>query len=161
MGAADSVNALERLVAERLGSSSFMDGRLGVVLDGRLSPYDLVPATRVIRWMGAAVLRGQLNVVPPFVRNARRAFLVARDPRRFRRLSVRPRQPADLNIPLASDNPLRRRTKRAYTAMTFPSSANSISTADRCRSMSSLICVMMRRRQFRACRYSSKVRKSR
>ncbi len=58
LGAPDHVNALERLVGRHTTGAPDVQPRLGAVLDGRLSPFRLVPASRAARWTLAELVRG-------------------------------------------------------------------------------------------------------
>ncbi|HYB99503.1 MAG TPA: NAD(P)/FAD-dependent oxidoreductase [Candidatus Limnocylindrales bacterium] len=57
LGRADSVSALERLVARRVGELGSLGDRFGSVIDGQLAPHALFPARRVLAW-ALADLRG-------------------------------------------------------------------------------------------------------
>jgi len=72
LGAADRVNGLERLVGERASHVRGLHARLGAVIDGRLSPYALIPAPTALRWATAALVRGHLEPVHELARTARR-----------------------------------------------------------------------------------------
>ena len=50
LGAPDRVNSLERLVGKRAGAAADVTARLGAVIDGQLSPYQLVPPSLAMRW---------------------------------------------------------------------------------------------------------------
>lgn len=86
LGAADAVNALERLVAERMAAAPRLQDRMGAVVDGRISPYGLFPPSQVARWVAGALLRGHVGVIPPFLATALRAFRVHLELRRRKRL---------------------------------------------------------------------------
>ncbi len=58
LGSPQPVDALKRLTAARLSSAPRLHTRFGQVMDGRLSPYDLVPAASAIRWTVGSMLAG-------------------------------------------------------------------------------------------------------
>jgi hypothetical protein len=72
LGRAQPVNALQRLTVERLALQPELHGRFGEIIDGRRSPYDLVPASDAARWVAAAALRGDLRPLPHLLAAARR-----------------------------------------------------------------------------------------
>lgn len=89
LGAADDVDALERLMAERSPADPVLLLRLGAVLDGRLSPYALVPPSRALRWVAGEVLQGRTDAIRPLLRTAQRMAHAQREVRRRRRLADR------------------------------------------------------------------------
>ncbi|MEO6028273.1 MAG: hypothetical protein ABIR79_15525, partial [Candidatus Binatia bacterium] len=62
LGRADAVTALERLVAAHVADTPAVADRLGLVVDGHVSPFALFPPARVVPWVAAAALRG--NAAP-------------------------------------------------------------------------------------------------
>ena len=60
---ADRVTALERLVADRVAEAPEIAARFGPVIDGRMSPYQLFPPGRVVPWVAAAALRGEVGAL--------------------------------------------------------------------------------------------------
>jgi menaquinone-9 beta-reductase len=85
LGRPQRVDALKRLVATRLAHEPELAGRLGEVIDGRLSPYGLIPTDRVVRWVIAAMLRGDVRPLAPLLGVARRRAGAARELRRRER----------------------------------------------------------------------------
>jgi 2-polyprenyl-6-methoxyphenol hydroxylase and related FAD-dependent oxidoreductases len=67
LGRADPVDALRRLTAQRLPCAPHLQGRLGEIIDGRLSPFNLVPAHHAVGWVAASILRGDPSPLPPLV----------------------------------------------------------------------------------------------
>jgi flavin-dependent dehydrogenase len=90
LGAADSVNGLERLVGERVSQHPRVAPRLGAVIDGRLSPYELIPTPMALRWVLAQLLRGRSAPVADLIRTAIRRTRARRQLARRRRLVSRP-----------------------------------------------------------------------
>jgi len=87
LGAADAVDPLERLMAERAPADPALLLRLGAILDGRLSPYSLVPPTRAIRWVAGEALRGRTGAIGPLLRTARRMAQARRELNRRQRVA--------------------------------------------------------------------------
>lgn len=67
IGRADSVNPLERLSAQRMASAPHLQGRLGEIIDGHRSPFDLVPPTHAARWVATSLIRGDAGPMRPLV----------------------------------------------------------------------------------------------
>ncbi len=90
VGEANAVSALERLVAERAASEPALATRLGDVIDGRISPYDLFPASRVLPWVARAALRGNVRPIAPLISTVGRALRAALERQRRERLLTAP-----------------------------------------------------------------------
>lgn len=101
LGAADHVNALERLVARRVTHTPELQPRLGAVMDGHLSPFRLIPPRRAARWTLAELVRGRgrpfAEVLKAAVREQRARREVAR---RRRQLPPQPRPVTDATTTL-------------------------------------------------------------
>lgn len=87
LGRDKEVTALQRLVAERLGTSPKLQRRFAEVLDGALRPYDFVPPSSVLKWVAGALLRGQPRVLSDFVEAGLGRTRARRELRLRRRLS--------------------------------------------------------------------------
>jgi menaquinone-9 beta-reductase len=85
LGRPQPVDALKRLTATRLAREPELADRLGQVIDGRLSPYDLVPPVSAVPWVVAAMLRGEPRPLPPLLGVARRRTRAARERRHSER----------------------------------------------------------------------------
>ena len=85
LGNAEPVNALQRLMISRLAGSPDLHRRFGEIIDGRRSPYDLVPAADATFWVAGALLRGDTGALSSFLEVARRRTKARRDLRRCRR----------------------------------------------------------------------------
>ena len=128
LGSAEPVTAMQRLIASGLAAEPELGLRLGAVIDGRLSPFDLVPASRTVRWLAAALMRGDtapLGDLPAAVRRRararwelRRRRMLARSPEPLpcgrgsatgRTRSSAPRRPAARRASPAWREPARRR----------------------------------------------------
>jgi hypothetical protein len=70
-------------------SSSHLHHRFTEIIDGRLSPYDLIPPGTAARWVAAAALRGDGKVFGPLVDTAKRRAGARREMKRLRRLLIR------------------------------------------------------------------------
>jgi 2-polyprenyl-6-methoxyphenol hydroxylase-like FAD-dependent oxidoreductase len=90
LGAADHVNALERLVARRAPATPALQPRLGEILDGQLSPFRLIPPSLAAKWAAAELAHGRgrpmLEMLKAGVREQRARHEVARGKRRLRGL---------------------------------------------------------------------------
>jgi hypothetical protein len=71
------VNPLNRILFERAGRSPELLARLAAQVDREMSPYRVVPASTVLRWVLAAVMRGNLSVVPAFLAAGKRGARAA------------------------------------------------------------------------------------
>jgi len=85
LGAADHVNALERLVARRVSHAPALQPRLGAVIDGQLPPFRLVPPSRAIRWTAAELVRGRGRPFAQLLKTAVREQRARREVARRRR----------------------------------------------------------------------------
>jgi flavin-dependent dehydrogenase len=99
LGRPQPVDALKRLTATRLAHEPELADRLGQVIDGRLSPYDLIPAERAARWVAAAMLRGEPRPLSPLLGVARRRSRAARERRGAERAVRRYRRVGELMLP--------------------------------------------------------------
>jgi flavin-dependent dehydrogenase len=86
LGRPQPVDALQRLVGTRLAHEPQLTDRLGQVIDGQLSPYDLIPTASAVRWVATAMLHGDPRPVPPLLGVARRRARAARERRRNQRV---------------------------------------------------------------------------
>jgi 2-polyprenyl-6-methoxyphenol hydroxylase-like FAD-dependent oxidoreductase len=85
LGRPEPVDALRRLTAAQLADAPDLHSRLGDLFDGRISPFELVPTSRVARWVLAAMLRGDPSPLPPLLGAAWRRASAAREERRRKR----------------------------------------------------------------------------
>jgi 2-polyprenyl-6-methoxyphenol hydroxylase-like FAD-dependent oxidoreductase len=85
LGGPGPVDALRRLTATRLAREPELADRFGQIIDGRLSPYELIPTERAVRWVAASMLRGDPRPLPPLLGVARRRAQAARERRRSTR----------------------------------------------------------------------------
>jgi 2-polyprenyl-6-methoxyphenol hydroxylase-like FAD-dependent oxidoreductase len=85
LGRAQPVDALQRLVATRMPSATHLHDRFTDIIDGRLSPYDLIPPGTAARWVAAAALRGDGKVFGPLLDTARRRAGARREMKRLKR----------------------------------------------------------------------------
>jgi hypothetical protein len=94
LGRPEPVDALRRMTAARLATAPELRARFGDIWGGRLSPYELVPASRAARWVASSVLHGDPRPFIPLVGAARRRARAARELRRrmkaLRRAEHRP-----------------------------------------------------------------------
>ncbi len=103
-GSADRVSAVERLVVARVATEPDLGVGLGDVMDGRRSPYDLVPPARVLAWVVAAAVRGELAPLPALAKAVARTLQVRRELRRRTRVLSAITKPRVLGtFPGASD----------------------------------------------------------
>lgn len=79
LGRAETVNALQRLTAARLATSPALHDRFGEIVDGRRAPYDLIPAANGVRWVAAALLRGDTGTLSPLLETTGRRARARRD----------------------------------------------------------------------------------
>jgi flavin-dependent dehydrogenase len=86
LGRPQPVDALQRLVATRLANDPKLTTRLGRVIDGQLSPYDLIPTGSAMRWVAASMLRGDPRPLPPLLGVGRERARAARERRRSERV---------------------------------------------------------------------------
>lgn len=89
LGRADGVNALQRLSATRFATSPELRSRFGEIIDGHRPPFELVPPALAARWATAALVRGDLGVVPALIDAARRRAGAMRHLRKRKRLARR------------------------------------------------------------------------
>jgi flavin-dependent dehydrogenase len=99
LGRPQPVDALRRLTATHLAREPELADRLGQIIDGRLSPFELVPTERVVRWVAASMLRGDPRPLPPLLGVARRRAQAARDRRRSTRAVRRHRGGRKVTLP--------------------------------------------------------------
>jgi 2-polyprenyl-6-methoxyphenol hydroxylase-like FAD-dependent oxidoreductase len=85
LGNAEPVNALQRLVMPRLAGSPDLQRRFGEIIDGRRSPYDLVPTTDATSWVAGALLRGNTGALSSLLKVTGRRTKARRDLRRCKR----------------------------------------------------------------------------
>jgi menaquinone-9 beta-reductase len=71
-------NPLNRVALDHLRHSPALISRLGAVLDREVSPYEAVPALKVLQWTLAALARGNGSVLGSFFTSARRTLQVRR-----------------------------------------------------------------------------------
>jgi 2-polyprenyl-6-methoxyphenol hydroxylase-like FAD-dependent oxidoreductase len=104
LGAADHVNALERLVARRASRTPAVQPRLGEIFDGQLPPFRLIPPSVAVRWTTAELVRGRgrplLEMLRTGIHEQRARREVARRQRMLRALPT-PRDSATRPIELA------------------------------------------------------------
>jgi len=86
LGAPDRVNALERLVGKRAGAAADVTARLGAVIDGQLSPYQLVPPSLAMRWAAVELGKGRVGPLREVLRTGARLLRSRREVSRRRRL---------------------------------------------------------------------------
>jgi flavin-dependent dehydrogenase len=86
LGDAQAVTPLQRLGTRRLAASPDLQARFGAVLDGELSPYDLLSRSRALSWVAGASLRGDLSGWAPLLAAAHGRNQARRELRRRRRL---------------------------------------------------------------------------
>jgi 2-polyprenyl-6-methoxyphenol hydroxylase-like FAD-dependent oxidoreductase len=58
LGRPEPVDALRRLTAARLAAAPELRARFGDIFEGRLSPYEFIPTSRVAGWVAGSLLRG-------------------------------------------------------------------------------------------------------
>jgi hypothetical protein len=72
------VSPINRLLFERARTRPEIMRRMAAQADRQLSPYDVVPAGTVMRWVVGAALRGRLSVVPSLFATGKRNAIAAR-----------------------------------------------------------------------------------
>jgi flavin-dependent dehydrogenase len=85
LGRSTPVDALRRLTAERISATAALHSRLGKIVDGELSPFDLVPPSRALRWLMSSIAHKNLRPLPPFAAAASRRASARHELRRRRR----------------------------------------------------------------------------
>ncbi len=78
MGDPSYLSPLNRLVYERARTAPEILRRIAAQADRELSPYDVVPARTVTRWVIGAALRGRLSVVGSLFATGKRNAVAAR-----------------------------------------------------------------------------------
>ncbi|HEX7670256.1 MAG TPA: NAD(P)/FAD-dependent oxidoreductase [Polyangiaceae bacterium] len=81
MGSLDYDNPFNRIVIGKLGSDPGFAGTLRAILERELSPFEAIPAWRVLAWAGSALLRGRTEILPHFVQDAKRGTWVTKETR--------------------------------------------------------------------------------
>jgi flavin-dependent dehydrogenase len=72
LGRAQPVTPLQRMTAAGLAADTALQPRFGDVIDGRRSPYELVPTATALGWAARAVMRGEPGVLPALSAAGRR-----------------------------------------------------------------------------------------
>jgi flavin-dependent dehydrogenase len=70
---------LLQLVFSHIGREPDLKARFAAVIDRRLSPFEMVPATRAARWVLGAAVRGRWGVLGQLVGAGRRGLAVTRE----------------------------------------------------------------------------------
>ena len=70
-------------------SSPDLHPRFGEIVDGRLSPYDLIPVGTAVRWAAGAAFKGDAEVFAPLFEVARRRARARREKKGLKRLLQR------------------------------------------------------------------------
>jgi flavin-dependent dehydrogenase len=92
MGRLSFANPFNAMLIGRVNDGgSELIRRMQQVLDRQRSPFDLVPSLRVLGWLAKAVLRGQSDVVLPFLASARATGRVEREHAKCERLLAKAR----------------------------------------------------------------------
>jgi menaquinone-9 beta-reductase len=79
MGALEYANPFTELVYQRANAAPEIKQRMRAVFDRELSPYDMIPAGSVVTWTLGALLRGRFEILPHFIRGARRRAALDRE----------------------------------------------------------------------------------
>ena len=74
-------NPLNRLVYAEAAKSPLIKRRLAAQADRELSPFAVVPVGHLLRWVGAAAMRGNLGVVQSFLETGKRNAATERERR--------------------------------------------------------------------------------
>ena len=77
---------LDKLVLKHVDKEPELKKKLALVMEHKLSPFDFIPASIVIKWVMADVLRGRFSVIPDFFAKGRRASFVNGQIKRSRKL---------------------------------------------------------------------------
>jgi 2-polyprenyl-6-methoxyphenol hydroxylase-like FAD-dependent oxidoreductase len=85
LGSPEPVDALRRLTAARLAGAPELRSRFAEIIDGTRSPYEFIPTSRALRWIGAGLMAGDARPLKPMLGAARRRARARRDRRKIRR----------------------------------------------------------------------------
>lgn len=69
---------LDSLVLKHVDKEPELKKKLALVMEHKLSPFNFIPASSIMKWVMADVLRGQFNAIPDFLAKGRRALFVKR-----------------------------------------------------------------------------------
>jgi hypothetical protein len=87
LGRAQPVNALQRLAIARLAESPHLQERFANVIMGRTRPYDFIPPSAALKWVGIALLRGETATLTPMIGLAARRARARRQGWQRRRIA--------------------------------------------------------------------------
>jgi flavin-dependent dehydrogenase len=79
MGALDYDNPFNELLLDRLNSSPSIAAVLPDVMDRKVSPFEMVPAWRVLAWSAAAMLRGRTEIWAPLMDSVKQGTWVRQE----------------------------------------------------------------------------------
>ncbi len=79
MGALDYDNPLNELILSKASESPAMVDRLRLTFERKLSPFDAIPAWRVLAWAGGALVRGKTEILPHLATAMRRNARVQKE----------------------------------------------------------------------------------
>jgi hypothetical protein len=72
-------NPLNRWVIEHVGKTPRIAQRVAQLLDRKIDPADLVPMPTLLRWMAAALFRGQFDVLAEFLKSGKQVAAHAKE----------------------------------------------------------------------------------
>ena len=81
MGSLDYDNPFNELIIEKLGAPEFREP-LRRTIERELSPFETIPAWRVLAWAASALVRGHTEIWPHFVAGLERGTKVAKEVKR-------------------------------------------------------------------------------
>ena len=77
---------LDNLVLKHVDKEPELKKKLALVMEHKLSPFDFIPVSTVMKWAMADVLSGKFSVIPDFFAKGRRASFVNSQIKRRRKL---------------------------------------------------------------------------
>lgn len=92
-GAAAPPTALDSLVFSRVNERSDYKARIAAIFEHRLSPYDAVPGSQVLRWTLGGAIRGRPALIGQLLAKGRAAGTVTKELKARKRLLDEAREP--------------------------------------------------------------------